>query len=198
MKQRVGIAQALMHEPDVIFFDEPTDGVDPVGRREIRDLMQALKGEGKTIFLNSHLLGEVEQVCDRVAILARGSLVREGDVASLTKQQGFFLVGLAPGEAFPREEVGKLGYGGRAMGDFFEVALEAGQSIDPVIALLHERGLHLRHLVQKRQTLEDLFIQTVEGAEPGVDHRGPPRARPAIPVGAPDHFPRRPRGDITR
>ena len=71
MKQRVGIAQALLHEPDVIFLDEPTDGVDPVGRREIRDLMQSLKEEGKTIFLNSHLLSEVEQICDRVAILAR-------------------------------------------------------------------------------------------------------------------------------
>jgi ABC-2 type transport system ATP-binding protein len=198
MKQRVGIAQALLHEPDVLFFDEPTDGIDPVGRREIRDLMQALKGEGKTIFLNSHLLGEVEQICDRVAILARGKLVREGDVASLTRQQGFFLIGLAPGEAFPREEVAKLGYGGRPLGDFFEVALEAGQTIDPVIALLHERGLHLRHLVQKRQTLEDLFIQTVDAAEPGVDHRGPPRARPAIPVGADEPFRRRPRPDITR
>ena len=105
MKQRVGIAQALLHEPDVIFLDEPTDGVDPVGRREIRDLMQALKAEGKTIFLNSHLLSEVEQICDRVAILDRGHLVREGDIATLTKVQGFFLIGLAPGEQFPVEEM---------------------------------------------------------------------------------------------
>ena len=72
MKQRLGVAQALLHDPDVIFLDEPTDGVDPVGRREIRDLMQTLKAEGKTIFLNSHLLGEVELICDRVAILQQG------------------------------------------------------------------------------------------------------------------------------
>src|SRR5262249_30495350 len=75
MKQRLGVAQAILHDPEVIFLDEPTDGVDPVGRREIRDLMQRLKGRGKTLFLNSHLLGEVELVCDRVAILQRGELV---------------------------------------------------------------------------------------------------------------------------
>ncbi|HBI46803.1 MAG TPA: ABC transporter ATP-binding protein [Planctomycetales bacterium] len=171
MKQRLGIAQALLHEPDVIFLDEPTDGVDPVGRREIRDVMQSLKAEGKTIFLNSHLLSEVEQVCDRVAILARGELVREGDIATLTKVQGIFLIGLAPGEQFPVEEVNRLGYQGRPLGANFEVALLDGQTIDPVVRLLHERGLKLRHLVQKRQTLEDLFMQTVASAEPGVDAR---------------------------
>ena len=78
MKQRLGIAQALMHNPDLIILDEPTDGVDPMGRREIRDLMNELKEQGHTIFLNSHLLGEVELICDRVAILQQGKLVREG------------------------------------------------------------------------------------------------------------------------
>src|SRR5947207_8831457 len=72
MKQRVGIAQSMFHDPEVIFLDEPTDGVDPVGRREIRAIMQQLKQQGKTIFLNSHLLGEVELICDRVSILQRG------------------------------------------------------------------------------------------------------------------------------
>jgi ABC-2 type transport system ATP-binding protein len=178
MKQRLGIAQALLHEPDVIFLDEPTDGVDPVGRREIRDLMQSLKAEGKTIFLNSHLLSEVEQVCDRVAILSRGNLVREGEIAALTKVQGFFHIGLAPGEKFPREEVAAMGYDTRPLAGLDEVALAGGQSIDPVIQLLSARGLKLRHLVEKRQTLEDLFMRTVEGAEPGVD-RPNPRRRPA-------------------
>jgi ABC-2 type transport system ATP-binding protein len=179
MKQRLGIAQALLHAPDVIFLDEPTDGVDPVARREIRDLMQSLKAEGKTIFLNSHLLGEVEQICDRVAILARGELVREGEIASLTRLQGFFLIGLAPGETFPREEVAKQGYDVRPVGDYWEIGLTAGQTIDPVVGLLQARGLHLRHLVQKRQTLEDLFMATVQAAEPGVDARPARRPSPA-------------------
>ena len=91
--------------------------------------------------------------------------MREGDIAALTKVQGFFLIGLAPGEQFPVEEVNRLGYQGRPLGVNFEVALTDGQTIDPVVGLLHERGLKLRHLVQKRQTLEDLFMQTVDGSD---------------------------------
>jgi ABC-2 type transport system ATP-binding protein len=181
MRQRLGIAQAILHEPEVIFLDEPTDGVDPVGRREIRDLMQVLKGEGKTVFVNSHLLGEVELVCDRVAILQSGRVVCEGDIASLTRQKGLFLVGLAPGEEFPRDELARQGYEAARAGPLWEVRLGEGQTIDPVLDLLHQRGLKLRHLVEKRQTLEDLFIETVEAAEPGVDDLPAPRAR------APEH-----------
>ena len=113
MKQRLGIAQAMFHDPEVIFLDEPTDGVDPVGRREIRAIMQQLKEEGKTIFLNSHLLGEVELICDRVAILQRGEVIREGtrrraDACSTIN----FIIGLVPGQTFPREEVQKHGLPG--------------------------------------------------------------------------------------
>jgi ABC-2 type transport system ATP-binding protein len=169
MKQRVGIAQALLHDPDVIFLDEPTDGVDPVGRREIRAMMQQLKERGKTIFLNSHLLGEVELICDRVAILQRGKMIREGDIATLTRQRGLFVIGLAPGQAFPQEDVQKQGYAISRAGELWEVGLMDGQSIDPVVELLRERGLNLRHLVEKRQSLEDLFLATVQEAEPGVD-----------------------------
>ncbi|MSU79772.1 MAG: ABC transporter ATP-binding protein [Gemmataceae bacterium] len=160
MKQRVEIAQALMHEPEIVFLDEPTDGVDPVGRREIRELLLRLKQQGTTIFVNSHLLGEVELICDRVAILRKGKVIREGTVASLTQQKGFFLVGLAPEESFPAVEVQNLGYAVQPAGELWEVQLIEGQTIDPVIALLTTKGLHLRHLLEKRQTLEDLFLQT--------------------------------------
>jgi ABC-2 type transport system ATP-binding protein len=169
MKQRLGLAQAILHDPEIIFLDEPTDGVDPLGRREIRDMMQALKRQGMTIFLNSHLLGEVELVCDRVAILQRGNLVQVGAVSSLTEQRGSFLVGLAPGEDLPRQDLMGLGYQVVRDGERWEISVTDGQSIDPAIALLQSRGLHLRHLVEKRQTLEELFIETVEEAEPGVD-----------------------------
>jgi ABC-2 type transport system ATP-binding protein len=177
MKQRLGIAQALMHEPDVIFLDEPTDGVDPVGRREIRGMMQDLKQRGVTMFLNSHLLGEVELICDRVAILDRGDRIRYGTISELTQQKGTFLVGLADGQTFPEREVSQLGYSTTRNQLYWEVALTEGQSIDPVIDLLRGKGLSLRHLVEKRQTLEDLFVQTVEMAEPGLDERGPRRMR---------------------
>src|SRR5262249_16203362 len=121
MRQRLGVAQALFHDPEVLFLDEPTDGVDPVGRREIRDMMLALKADGHTVFLNSHLLGEVEQVCDRVAILRRGEVVREGDVAGLTRQRGLFVVGLAAGQSLPVEEVERLGFRARPAGALWEV-----------------------------------------------------------------------------
>jgi len=155
----------------VIFLDEPTDGVDPVGRREIRDLMERLKGEGKTIFLNSHLLGEVEQVCDRVAILQKGELARQGTVADLTRQVGRFVIGLAPGQAFPSDEVTRLGYTVRPDGERVEVTPPDGQTIDPVLGLLQAKGLSLRHLVEKKQSLEDVFVSMVDAAEPGTDRR---------------------------
>jgi ABC-2 type transport system ATP-binding protein len=174
MKQRVGIAQALLHDPEVIFLDEPTDGVDPVGRKEIRRILQELKDQGKTIFINSHMLGEVELVCDRVGILQAGRMIREGDIATLTAQKGLFVIGLAEGQQFPQDEAAARGFAVQANGAFWEVELTDGKSIDPLVDLLRGRGLSIRHLMEKRQTLEDLFMETVVAAEPGVDI---PRAR---------------------
>jgi len=169
MKQRLGVAQALMHDPEVIFLDEPTDGVDPVGRKEIRALLHQLKEKGKTIFINSHLLGEVELICDRVVIMQRGEVIREGDMATLTQSRGYYLIGLAPRQDFPRDEVLKLGCAVSREGEFWEIGLKDGQTIDAVVDLLRARGLNLRHLSEKRTTLEDLFIRTVEAAEPVID-----------------------------
>jgi len=84
MLQRAGLAQALLNEPDLLILDEPTDGVDPVGRKEIRDMLVELKNEGKTVFINSHLLSEVEKVCSEIAILNQGRLVRSGSIQELT------------------------------------------------------------------------------------------------------------------
>jgi ABC-2 type transport system ATP-binding protein len=194
MKQRVGIAQALVHNPEVLFLDEPTDGVDPIGRREIRAIMTRLKAEGKTIFLNSHLLGEVEQICDRVAILQRGQLIREGSIAQLTRQRGAFQVGLAEGQQMPVDELAKNGFQADKRGDYWEIALEDGQNIDPVVDLLRARGLSIRHLIEKRQTLEELFMATVDAAEPGVDRGAAPLVRA---IEKPPHGPR-PRQDHIR
>jgi ABC-2 type transport system ATP-binding protein len=193
MKQRLGIAQALLHDPEVIFLDEPTDGVDPLGRREIRELMGRLKEKGHTIFLNSHLLGEVELICDRVAILQKGALVREGTISELTEQKGRFEVGLAVGQRFPEAEAAQLGYSIKLLphagksqtpgSEIWEVGLRDGQSIDGLVRLLVDKGLGLRHLLEKKQTLEDAFLATVEGAEPGVDKR---RGRRPVAVGGDD------------
>jgi ABC-2 type transport system ATP-binding protein len=188
MKQRLGIAQSLLHDPEVIFLDEPTDGVDPLGRREIRELMGRLKDKGHTLFLNSHLLGEVELICDRVAILQQGELVREGTIDELTKQKGRFEIGLERGQEFPAGEANALGYttkklpapnvpkGAPLPPEVWEVGLSDGQTIDRLLRLVFEKGLHLRHLIERKQSLEDAFLATVEHAEPGVDKRANGRA----------------------
>jgi ABC-2 type transport system ATP-binding protein len=171
MKQRLGIAQALFHKPAVIFLDEPTDGVDPVGRKEIRGMLQQLKERGTTIFINSHLLGEVELVCDRVAILQRGEVIREGEISTLLEQKGVYEFGLGEGQAMPVKEIEAQGYSSSREGDKWLVHLKDGQSIEPVLDLLRQKGLSVRHMAEKRVSLEDLFVQTVEGTEPGVDSR---------------------------
>ena len=84
MLQRVGLAQALVHEPDLVVLDEPTDGVDPVGRRDILDVLNRIRGEGRTVFVNSHALSELEAICDRVAILVKGQVARQGTIDELT------------------------------------------------------------------------------------------------------------------
>jgi ABC-2 type transport system ATP-binding protein len=176
MKQRLGIASAFFHDPEVIFLDEPTDGVDPVGRKEIRELLEQLKGEGRTIFVNSHLLGEVEMISSRVAILHQGQIVRVGTVEDLTRQEGRFVIGLADGQAFPLEAINKLGYRTEKVGDYHEVIIGTDpRAIDQVLQLISAQGLQLRHLVEKKQTLEDVFVNMIESGEPGTDEK---RARP--------------------
>jgi len=86
MQQRVGLAQALINDPDILILDEPTSGLDPLGRMKVREIIQRLKNEGKTVFFSSHELGEVETVCDRVAIINQGELKTEGRVADLIEQ----------------------------------------------------------------------------------------------------------------
>ena len=87
MTQRIGLAQALLNRPAVVLLDEPTSGLDPLGRRQVRDLIRGLRREGVTVFLNSHLLSEVESTCDRVAILRRGRVVGLGTIDELTGMQ---------------------------------------------------------------------------------------------------------------
>jgi ABC-2 type transport system ATP-binding protein len=171
MKQRTGIAQAIFHDPELIFLDEPTDGVDPVGRREIREIIEERRRMGASVFVNSHLLSEVEMMCDRVAIMQKGELIREGKVQELTSQRGVFIIGVTEPRDFPAEELEKMGYKFRRMQDKWEFTLAEGQSIDPVLDLLRDKRLRVSHMVEKKQTLEDIFVSLVEAAEPGVDDR---------------------------
>jgi len=161
MMQRVGLAQALLNDPQVIFLDEPTDGVDPLGRKEIRDLIMELRSHGKTIFLNSHLLSEVELICDRVAILNRGDLVRIGTVKELTEDAHLYRIEVAEehGERLPaalasftRRETG---------GNGVVIEVENVQRLNEALDHLRNQGLLITAITPTRQTLEDLFLDIV-------------------------------------
>ncbi len=163
MKQRVGLAQAMLHDPDVYFLDEPTDGVDPIGRKKIRDVLVQLKDRGKTIFVNSHILSEVELITSRVSILERGRIIKSGTVADLTRAKNIYDL-TVEGDARPHlEGMLSLVKAVRPTEGGLEVHLKEGESnIDEVIDFLREKGVSIRGVNERKESLEDIFIQTVE------------------------------------
>ncbi len=161
MLQKLGLAQALLNEPDLIFLDEPTDGVDPIGRKEIRDILTGLKQKGKTIFLNSHLLSEVELICDRVAILNKGDLIKEGHVDDLTKTENVFIIETV--EPIDNETKRKIiSIDGNAGIGETEIHTEAGiDGTNKIVDILRKSKLTLKSLQQKTSTLEEFFINVI-------------------------------------
>ena len=162
MLQRIGVAQALINDPDLIVLDEPTDGVDPVGRRDIRDVLIRLREQGKTVFLNSHLLSELEMICDRVAILVRGHVARQGTVEELTRAQQRYEIELVlpdPTGSRPQmlEILRKLG---AAMSEKPPACrLEFLLGGDGTAVAIHDGNLEIRLLAQQR----DDFTHVVHG-----------------------------------
>lgn len=160
MQQRIGIAQALVHEPELVFLDEPTDGVDPVGRASIRAIVQELKARGVTVFINSHLLMEVELMCDRVVIMVQGKILREGTIADLTPRTGSVRFELRDAPADLDALLAGLGSGLTRNGNVFEVKLSDAE-LDQTIDRLRGRGLGIRAIDQRRLSLEESFIDMV-------------------------------------
>jgi ABC-2 type transport system ATP-binding protein len=165
MLQRLGLAQAMLHDPDLLVLDEPTDGVDPVGRSEIRDVLKRLKSQGKTVFLNSHLLQEIELVCDRVAILVKGEMRKCGDVSELTvgnSSEADFIVEGDP-SAVRNALAGRTLSAWKATGTRVEFSVRiAGQpELDACIDALRSAGISLHEVSRRRLTLEEAFMQLV-------------------------------------
>ena len=162
MMQKLGLAQSILSEPDLIFLDEPTDGVDPIGRKEIRDILIELKSKGKTIFLNSHLLSEVEMICDRVAILNKGDLIKEGNVDDLTKSENVFAIHtLEPLTLELKQKI--LAIDSNAGAGENEINTESGiENVNKIIDLLRKNKIKIQSVNQKTSTLEELFINVIK------------------------------------
>lgn len=168
MLQRLGLAQALMHRPRLLVLDEPTDGVDPVGRRLIRDILNGLIGSGVTIFLNSHLLSEVETFCDYVAILNRGQLALEGKMSDLLTGRGYRITALHVTESV-REELLNVTSGVRSTQDGLELTVTTSQQVNHAIDRLRAAGAMIESVIPTSSSLEELFITTTGKSSGNAD-----------------------------
>jgi ABC-2 type transport system ATP-binding protein len=171
MMQRVGLAQALINDPDLVLLDEPTDGVDPVGRREIRDILWRLRSQGKTVFINSHMLSELEMICDRVAILVGGRVARQGTIDELAITKQYYAIEVTTAPEPPLVESIR-----RAMRDSLSIELHGKvlhigttepADVQPAVDVLRSAGLLIRRMQPVRPSLEDLFMEAVQ------NHGGP-------------------------
>jgi ABC-2 type transport system ATP-binding protein len=165
MQQRVGIAQALVHDPQLVLLDEPMSGLDPIGRKEIRDLVLRLRTEGKTVFMNTHILSDVEMLCDRVAILVAGRLRYEGAPQSILagseRETEIVTANLSADLALSLEEhcAARL----RVQGDRVEIRVAEKRAQELLAALLAARA-EVLSMTPQRASLEEIFLSAVEGS----------------------------------
>jgi ABC-2 type transport system ATP-binding protein len=163
MLQRVGIAQAILHDPKLVFLDEPMSGLDPIGRREVRDLMESLKHEGKTIFFSTHILSDAEALCDRVAILHKGELRSIGVIADLTSSVRGKVEVMWQGSVVP-PGIRALNAECHQTGEMAR-AIVAEDQLDSAIDALRRANLKLISVTPVRATLEDYFVEKLSPAE---------------------------------
>jgi ABC-2 type transport system ATP-binding protein len=159
MLQRIGLAQALINEPSLVLLDEPLGGLDPLGRKEIRDVIIHLREEGKTVFLSSHILQDIEMICDRVAIIVGGRIMSQGRLADLISERILFTEVTISG--VEEKELAGLGesltaQAGRTLLKVFEE-----DNVQDILELVQKRHGRIHSLIPRTQTLEDLFVDMV-------------------------------------
>jgi ABC-2 type transport system ATP-binding protein len=163
MLQRVGIAQAILHNPKLVFFDEPMSGLDPMGRREVRDLMEQLKHEGKTVFFSTHILSDAEALCDRVAIIHKGELRGVGAIEDLTSSVQGKVEVIWQGSQVPAS-IKALGAECHVTGDRVRAIIDEKQQ-DAVIDALRRERQRLIAITPVRTSLEAYFVEKLRRAE---------------------------------
>jgi ABC-2 type transport system ATP-binding protein len=161
MLQRVGLAQALLNRPSLVFLDEPTSGLDPVGRRLVRDVIREVRAQGTSVFLNSHLLSEIEVTCDRVAFIQHGEVVRVLELASLSSDQTSVTIRVSNLAA---ESLNGLSQWGREIqidGEFLHMIVPSDIVLPEVTRYLVSQKAEVYSIMPNRMSLEDIFIETV-------------------------------------
>lgn len=160
MLQRIGLAQALLNNPDLVLLDEPLGGLDPLGRKEFRDIIVRLKEEGKTVFLSSHILQDIEMICDRVAILVDGRIISQGNLQELISQKVLFTEIVLSG--LTGKDLEGLGefvttHAGRTLLKVFDE-----DKVDRIIGIIRDKRGRIHSLTPRTETLEDLFVDMVK------------------------------------
>jgi ABC-2 type transport system ATP-binding protein len=162
MLQRVGLAQALINDPEVVFLDEPMSGLDPIGRREVRDLIASLRQTGKTVFMCSHILSDIEVLCDRVAILKKGKLAHIGRLNELRGQEGKanleIIVTGTDVESLSKQLSVENDFVITETADGVRIEVPEETDVDPVIAALRRANGKLVSVQAVKQSLEELFV----------------------------------------
>ena len=165
MQQRIGLACALLPDPDLLFLDEPTSALDPVGRKEVRGIMASLKSSGKTVLLNSHLLSEVEAVCDTVAIIKKGSIIKYGKMEDILQSK---LILEIHAEDLNSEVLNKLRDIGSSLtysNNRIQMEIEDKTATHHIASIIVNGGGKLFELSLKKSSLEDVFINLIEGGD---------------------------------
>jgi ABC-2 type transport system ATP-binding protein len=162
MMQRLGLANALISSPDILFLDEPTDGIDPVGRREIRDLLKELREQGKTVFLNSHLLSEVERVSDEVAILKNGKLLQKGRVEDFISVKEQYQVKVLSENNNINKISENLNIPISHQNEFYNIAVQDDAHLNKFIDSIRRENITIQAIIPRKISLEDFFIDVIE------------------------------------
>lgn len=168
MLQRLGLAQSLINDPEILFLDEPTDGIDPVGRREVRDLLKSLREQGKTIFLNSHLLSEVELVSDQAAILKEGRMIEKGSIEDFISVKQQYQLQLQQGGERIDAICDKLNIPLTSQNGVYTVSVKDDMQLNYLIDQLRHHQTTIQAIVPRKITLEDFFIKVL-GTEQEAD-----------------------------
>ncbi len=163
MAQRLGLAQALLNDPDLLFLDEPTEGLDPLGRKQVRDLLLNLRAAGKTIFLNSHLLSEIELVCDQVAIIDKGHVVRMGCPEDFTRSTGAYRIQVAKIDERIRQAAAAVAGDIRCADHAVEFVPRDRAQLNAMIDALRAAPVEIESVEAVRSSLEESFIEVVTG-----------------------------------